>query len=871
MNKKLKKNPTISQTQLRISREYAQELEQRYSKEVRQLNEDISATEEAFELISSSYKWHLVTKLEGLLKKYHFFYPIQFMHLTRKYGVKRAFQLTRAKAACRDIYDTYTGISCGIKGKVSVILPVYNQADMIEQSITSVLKQTYKNFELIILDDGSTDDIDPILRKYADHPKIKILRQKNQKLPAALNNAFKFATGEFYTWTSADNISLPRQLETLVEYLQKNPKKAMVFSDYRAIDVNGHPLKEPGFRPQNQANHNMSIMRLPDEVTEDNFHASGDNYIGASFMYRRDVAWIIGDYALDTFGGEDYDYWLRIDNLFDIGHVSKVLYKYRVHANTLNAKAIELNLGDNIRRLLKRDQLRRKYYKLGLKVKQVGIKYKLHTPTEKYNVLLYKYNRRSRLIDSINDRNNLNIVIIESPLSTIDVNFLKKNDIVITSDKKFFNAFVNDLGNKIFLLDLKNLKDVEIFKKLCKNRLFDKLNVKTKQTEEPQFFIKEKLNLAIQTNTMDKGGLEQVVANLVRNTDKEKFNIYLYINNSEYGRLGLKLKNEGYNVYLLRNSKKLLGKYLKQHSIDVVNLHYSLFGLDSYLKRKIRTTYTIHNSYTWMSIQEVKDRNIQYEGIDQFFAVSNQVKNYFLTKFNVLANKVTVIPNGLDLKNFKSTRIRVVNNLNLKKEDFVFINVATFHRVKFQNLMIAAIHDLAPFYPNFKLILVGNNPDQTYYKSLLSRIRRENLENQIKIVNYVSKSELAGLYTRANCFILPSIQEGWSNVIMEAMYFNLPLILSDVGSARDILEKHNIGIIIENAYNRIDNLKLVDIFRLSDQELPPNISSLKNAMLEIYENYAKWKRAASNGRKITIDHYLIDKMVNSYQNYYIRK
>lgn len=241
---------------------------------------------------------------------------------------------------------------------VSVVLPVYNQADLIGESIDSIINQTYTNWELIIINDGSTDNINEVLSKYKNHSKIKIYTQTNQRLPLTLNNGFALACGDFYTWTSADNISLPTQLEVLVEFLKNNLDCGMVYSDYLAIDDRGENLNDKTFRPHNQDINAPHIIKLPDEVTLENFHLSGDNFIGASFMYRKGVAQVVGQYLNQTFGGEDYDYWLRINSLFKIGHCSNLLYKYRVHDNTLNAKAKELKLYDNIRRLLELDRLR---------------------------------------------------------------------------------------------------------------------------------------------------------------------------------------------------------------------------------------------------------------------------------------------------------------------------------------------------------------------------------------------------------------------------------------------------------------------------------------------------------------------------------
>ena len=92
--------------------------------------------------------------------------------------------------------------------KVSIILPTFNGEKYIEESINSILHQTYKNWELIIVNDASNDNTQDIINKFAEQSfKITVIQNdKNLKLPASLNIGFKKATGEYFTWTSDDNI-----------------------------------------------------------------------------------------------------------------------------------------------------------------------------------------------------------------------------------------------------------------------------------------------------------------------------------------------------------------------------------------------------------------------------------------------------------------------------------------------------------------------------------------------------------------------------------------------------------------------------------------------------------------------------------------
>jgi hypothetical protein len=106
-------------------------------------------------------------------------------------------------------------------GLVSVVLPVFDQADLVAASIDSVLAQSHDRFELIVVDDGSTDGVRDVLLRYLGDPRVRVLTQPNQGLPKALSTGFECATGEFFTWTSADNLMGKEQLARLVAFLRE--------------------------------------------------------------------------------------------------------------------------------------------------------------------------------------------------------------------------------------------------------------------------------------------------------------------------------------------------------------------------------------------------------------------------------------------------------------------------------------------------------------------------------------------------------------------------------------------------------------------------------------------------------------------------
>lgn len=202
---------------------------------------------------------------------------------------------------------------------VSIVLPTYNGEKYLNESIQSILDQTYENFELIIVDDCSTDSTPTILDRFQKiDERIQVYRNtKNKKLPASLNYGFSKSHGKYLTWTSDDNIFEKDAVLNMVRVLESNPNIGLVFSKMEYIDENSQSFNE--------------FSETVDSLNEIKYK----NIVGACFLYTREVYKTIGEYNVERFLVEDYDYWLRISRHFDIFYLNKILYKYRKHKNSL--------------------------------------------------------------------------------------------------------------------------------------------------------------------------------------------------------------------------------------------------------------------------------------------------------------------------------------------------------------------------------------------------------------------------------------------------------------------------------------------------------------------------------------------------------
>jgi glycosyltransferase involved in cell wall biosynthesis len=192
---------------------------------------------------------------------------------------------------------------------VSVVLPTFNRAHLIEAAVRNVLAQDYPDFELIVVNDGSTDATAEVLgglqRELAD-PRLRVITKQNGRVPRALNSGFEQARGEYLSWTSDDNAYRPGAISAMVRSLEREPQAVLVFADVQLIEPDGKP---------GEVIHTGPVEDL-----------SWRNVVGGCFLYRRTAAQQAGAYDPSMELVEDYDYWLRLAQVGELVRLPRVLY-----------------------------------------------------------------------------------------------------------------------------------------------------------------------------------------------------------------------------------------------------------------------------------------------------------------------------------------------------------------------------------------------------------------------------------------------------------------------------------------------------------------------------------------------------------------
>jgi len=206
---------------------------------------------------------------------------------------------------------------------VSVIVPCYNHEKYVTETIESIVNQTYKNIELIVIDDGSKDNSPKILAELSKKYNFNLIVRENKGLSATLNEGIKFSKGQYVCLCASDDILVLNKLEIQVNFMEDNPQYAIVYGKKINFYQNGlkRKLNNKNFRSGNIFN-DLFLQKF--------------SIPAVSIMYKKTIFEEIGGF--DThLAVEDFDMALKIAKKYQIGYIDEYFYYYRVHdSNTIN-------------------------------------------------------------------------------------------------------------------------------------------------------------------------------------------------------------------------------------------------------------------------------------------------------------------------------------------------------------------------------------------------------------------------------------------------------------------------------------------------------------------------------------------------------
>ncbi|MDT8447466.1 MAG: glycosyltransferase [bacterium] len=209
---------------------------------------------------------------------------------------------------------------------VSVIMPAYKAEAYIKEAISSVISQTYRDWELLVIDDGSPDRSGELAASFGD-PRIQVIAQENAGVSVARNRGLEQAQGDWIAFLDADDIWLPEKLELQLAAAQRADQPSIVYSDFVAFDEAGNEQRPKYLRlfpPEKQQGWVLETMLQ-------------HNFMGLlTVMLPREALKKVGVFSTSLGQGEDWDLWIRLAEFYPFVYVPKSLARYREHAGGLS-------------------------------------------------------------------------------------------------------------------------------------------------------------------------------------------------------------------------------------------------------------------------------------------------------------------------------------------------------------------------------------------------------------------------------------------------------------------------------------------------------------------------------------------------------
>jgi len=228
--------------------------------------------------------------------------------------------------------------------KISIVIPVYNKEKYIIECMESVLSQTYKDYEIVVINDGSTDNTENLLQFYKS--VIRYFYQENKGVAEARNLGILNARGEYISFLDSDDVWLPSKLEKELGLIERDKEIGLVYS-------NGYIINEKG----KKCNINFFQINTPYRKMVLNKLFKNDFIPTSSVLVRKECFQKVGLFNSSLSSAEDYDMWMRISYLYKIDYVDFPLIKYRD-----NPEGISKNLDNALKGVLKALEKNRKNY-----------------------------------------------------------------------------------------------------------------------------------------------------------------------------------------------------------------------------------------------------------------------------------------------------------------------------------------------------------------------------------------------------------------------------------------------------------------------------------------------------------------------------
>jgi glycosyltransferase involved in cell wall biosynthesis len=360
-------------------------------------------------------------------------------------------------------------------------------------------------------------------------------------------------------------------------------------------------------------------------------------------------------------------------------------------------------------------------------------------------------------------------------------------------------------------------------------------------------------HVMVQVDHFDRGGMENVILGLAEGLRLRGLEVSLLV----LGRLGpaaAQARELGIPIWTLpeERSEEAYRSLLGERHVQLINAHYSTYGAGIAAMAGVAFVQVVHNSYVWLDERTIAEYRAADPDTTAYLCVSAQAARYSDRYLGLSVEKMVVVPNGIDTRRLEAARSSppgiLRDELGLSRDDFVYLNVASIHGTKAHTALVQAFAQVVESRPHALLLIVGPVADPEYEGRLRRLIERAGLARQVILTG--PREDVARFYWMADAFVLPSYWEGWSLALTEAVYTGLPVVATDVGSARELIGDRG-GRLVKPPFRAISDLHAHSIGPLVRGEHPTFIAELAESLTQVATS--RCRAAVGEGEKHFLD------------------
>ncbi|GEM_PF-1118207 len=668
---------------------------------------------------------------------------------------------------------------------VSVIIPVFNGARYIRGAVESVLSQTFKDIEIIVVDDGSTDDTKVVLESWVKEGKIQYVFQQNKGLAGARNTGIRHAKGTYLKFLDCDDLLYPEQLERQVQHLKDKPSSVISATSY-----------DLGF--ESGAKISINLYLKDDQLAQ---FIEGNQCPVHTVLVRRSILDEIGGFDESLLTHEDSDLWLRSVMLGYVFEKSDYVgCLYRIHGGALSSN--EENMFRNDCRFS--EKLNRSILP---KVKQISEEALYQLFYRNMQSIHKCFAQKIKPADCLPVTLRMTWILYAKRANTLAALFYRVVGITHFTRKKYHKACRVDWAYPKKLLSASWRE--EWFYDRTNNKFFESLpsnkNIK---------------NILYLNSSSVIYGAETRLLDMIRTLDKDKYRPFVLLPHP--GPLDEKLKELGVETMYLEYGFPL-NKFTKENVIRFLKLNKEFFHLvHRYDIDLIHANLHINMSKFWLGFLILRlplivhMRSHFWLNTFEKFVICKASKAIFISRFvereflkkrklhflmNRRQGQSLILHDGIDINHFnpylRGDRIR--QELKIRPNEFFVGIIGAVDKIKGQDLLINAARIVSQKHPNTKYVIVGD----LYHPGKSNLEYRDGLFKMIKDYNLTEHVIFTGIRNDINFFmneidllVQPSEREALGTSMVEAMSCGKPVIGTDVDGIPEVIGNNEAGILL---------------------------------------------------------------------------